>query len=416
MIAVSEPTAARRQVIFQLVDRTDNSTPETGITLTVGGSEVEISKNGAAFGTSAGTAAEVGGGYYSYQFTTGEVDTIGTVRLKLDDAAAAIDVVEVEVRAAAQVYGDAYQGKIWIDPTNGTSGSTVGIHGTTHTPCTTAAEADTLSAALGLKHWMLLDGTTTLNAADYVGYIFEGRSQGAVCALNSKNLESSSFMSCQVTGTAGTGAWYAERCILLGTNIGAALEFFRCLFSGDITVAAGLAIFHQCGDLHDGGGIPNFDFNGVNTDLVFVDWTGDIGFDNLTHASASAVVYTKAGGLITVTAACTDGALTLEGLAGLSDSSAGTTVTSTRLVDPQIVNIANGVMLNNVVHDNLTIDANGFVSARRMRVYNSLANADLATDGGSETAGLIGTCTASATVETGRTLEPGFIRWTTVKA
>ena len=90
MIAVSEPTAARRQVIFKLVDRTDNSTPETGITLTVGGSEVEISKNGAAFGTSAGTAAEVGGGYYSYQFTTGEVDTAGSVRLKIDDAAAAI--------------------------------------------------------------------------------------------------------------------------------------------------------------------------------------------------------------------------------------------------------------------------------------------------------------------------------------
>ena len=68
----SESTAARRRVPILMVDETDGSTPETGLTL-----YGLLSKNGNTFAATAGTFAEVGYGQYYYQFDTGEIDTLG---------------------------------------------------------------------------------------------------------------------------------------------------------------------------------------------------------------------------------------------------------------------------------------------------------------------------------------------------
>jgi hypothetical protein len=68
----SESTAARRRVPILMVDETDGSTPETGLTL-----YTLVAKNGSTFAASAGTFAETGYGQYYYQFDTGEIDTLG---------------------------------------------------------------------------------------------------------------------------------------------------------------------------------------------------------------------------------------------------------------------------------------------------------------------------------------------------
>jgi hypothetical protein len=68
----SESTAARRRVPILMVDATDGSTPETGLTL-----YGLLSKNGNNFAATAGTFAEAGYGQYYYQFDTGEIDTLG---------------------------------------------------------------------------------------------------------------------------------------------------------------------------------------------------------------------------------------------------------------------------------------------------------------------------------------------------
>jgi len=407
--AQSEPTAARREVIFKLVDRTDNATPETGLTLTVGGSEVEVSKNGAAFGTSAGTAAEVGGGYYSYQFTAAELDTIGTVRLKLDDAAAAIEIVDVEVRHPAQVYGSAYQGSIWIDGSEGTSGSTVGIHGTVGTPCTTIAEADTLNGVLGIKDYQIIDGPLTLDATTYEDFTFTGTGlQRRILTLNSKNLNGCAFVGLVLVGTAGTGTWTATECTFPGTSVGAGLNFFRCMFSGTITIgSAAVSIFHQCANLQDGGGSPVFDLNDLNTIQRFEAWSGDISLANMTHASALASI-TSLGGKVTLAASNTDGAITVSGPAALDDSSAGTTVTSDANADPRI-NTA--LMMGNYTFDQIVYDSNGFMSSARLRLWDSVANVPASPEG-SETAGLLKTVTITGTADTTYPTQPGSVKAT----
>lgn len=81
MLKQSEATAARRRVPIYLVDATDGVTPETGLTFS--GSDVQLSKNGAAFASFAGTMTEVAAGLYHYEATAGELDTLGFLAVKV---------------------------------------------------------------------------------------------------------------------------------------------------------------------------------------------------------------------------------------------------------------------------------------------------------------------------------------------
>lgn len=85
-IYTGETTTAQRGIPVYLVDATDGVTEETGIAIS--GSECRICKNGAACANCAGTWVEAENGVYVYQTTTGEVDTLGGVQVRIADAAA----------------------------------------------------------------------------------------------------------------------------------------------------------------------------------------------------------------------------------------------------------------------------------------------------------------------------------------
>lgn len=76
-IFLNEATAARRRVPVALVDDTDGKTPETGVTLSAG--DMKISKAGGAEANHAGSLVELAGGDYYYEFTQGEVNTLGYI-------------------------------------------------------------------------------------------------------------------------------------------------------------------------------------------------------------------------------------------------------------------------------------------------------------------------------------------------
>jgi hypothetical protein len=99
LLQLSEATAARRRIFFLLVDATDGFTPETGTDLTAAG-DVQISKNGAAYANAAGAApTSLGDGLYYYEATAAELDTVGTLVLKVEDAAARTALVVSQVVA-----------------------------------------------------------------------------------------------------------------------------------------------------------------------------------------------------------------------------------------------------------------------------------------------------------------------------
>lgn len=89
----SEGTGAQRRWFFACVDDTDGKTPETGLTFS--GAELQISKNGAAFGNFAGTATELTDGMYYYEATSGELDTLGAVGFKVEKSGVRLVLMEV---------------------------------------------------------------------------------------------------------------------------------------------------------------------------------------------------------------------------------------------------------------------------------------------------------------------------------
>lgn len=95
-IQQSEATAAQRRIPFALVDDADGKTPETGITFS--GAEIQLSKNGGAFGSFAGSVTELSDGAYYYEATQGEVDTVGFLLIKIEKTG-----VRLVLLAAAQV-------------------------------------------------------------------------------------------------------------------------------------------------------------------------------------------------------------------------------------------------------------------------------------------------------------------------
>lgn len=90
------PTGVTRTVTGGVIN-----SPALGDTLSA--SDLQISKNGAAFTNTAGTVTEVGGGLYEYNPTVGEIDTEGYVVLSLNKTglAAALFLYQINPVAAA---------------------------------------------------------------------------------------------------------------------------------------------------------------------------------------------------------------------------------------------------------------------------------------------------------------------------
>lgn len=83
-----------QKIMFVMIDSSGTEVTGLGTGFTLG-----ISKAGAAFGASAGTKAEIGSGWYSYELTASETDTLGELAIKVTGSGAVqqnllYDVVE----------------------------------------------------------------------------------------------------------------------------------------------------------------------------------------------------------------------------------------------------------------------------------------------------------------------------------
>jgi hypothetical protein len=134
-IKQSEATAARRRIPVLLVDITDGFTPETGVVTPT----INVSKNGATIATGAGTWTEIGNGQYYYEFTAGEVDTLGWIAVNIEKATvsrdynAIVQIMAYDYAAATNLGLTAIPaiatGSAGAIPTTGTGANQIQVNG-----------------------------------------------------------------------------------------------------------------------------------------------------------------------------------------------------------------------------------------------------------------------------------------------
>ncbi|KKK99243.1 hypothetical protein LCGC14_2634690, partial [marine sediment metagenome] len=269
--AQSEPTANRRQILFKLVDATDNHTPEPGLNLVTLKAAMLVLKNGAD-AAAAGVVAEFdgGGGFYIYTFTVGECDTLGVLQLFIDTvgAATAIRVLDFEVREVTLIYGDLYpEDAIFVNVAAGSAGAVPGVNGTPANPVNNAADARTLADLFGRRKYKLDGGSGLSITVDHKGWTFEADSlMTPISFLATANIDGSVIRGGQVgdLGEAPLLGVTLEDCIITNTSFSDIVIAKRCIVVGVLTFRAvkfSLLALLDCVFGDAGLGAPGIDAN-----------------------------------------------------------------------------------------------------------------------------------------------------------
>jgi hypothetical protein len=216
------------------------------------------------------------------------------------------------------VYED---GAIWIDTVNGTSGADDFVNGTSRNPVDNITDANILSTSLGFHRFMLSPGSSITFAASQLSQVWNG--PGAFINLGSQNVNLSTFHNAVIIGT-GTGTAVFKECAFTAVSL-AASSFFRCIFTGDVTLGTGTYHVIRC----EPSGTTNivFDFGGAvgDTTLNLRNWTGAVEIANLGQ-SGTDVLNFEGNGHVIFAASCNGGTVNLRGNINLTNNGSGITI------------------------------------------------------------------------------------------
>ena len=258
IIKQSEATAARRRIPVLLVDITDGFTPETGVVTPT----INISKNGAASASGAGTWTEISNGQYYYEFTAGEIDTLGWISVNIEKATVSRDFNAVVHCVAYDAYAATNLGLTAIPavatgslgaiPTTGTGANQIAVNGSG-----AISTVNTVSGSVGS-----VTGNVSGSVASVVGNV-GGNVVGSIGSLTAtavQNIWDDATSSLTTVGSIGklladnvnatissratdAGVWsVATRTLTAGTNIvlakGTGITGFNDISATDVWAAA----------------------------------------------------------------------------------------------------------------------------------------------------------------------------------
>jgi hypothetical protein len=222
---------------------------------------------------------------------------------------------------------------IYID-TNGPNGT-----GYQEAPFNNFTDAAAESITLGIKSFIVTGNVATLDRA-LVGYTIRGVGNPRF-ELAGFNVNGCEFYDLELAGTM-LGTIHAHNCELRDGMVGLNGDFFTCGLGGDLTIAASAKLVMV--DCYSSlGGIvprPTLTFGLGNSDVSIRSYRGGLtvfGVDGISDE----VTIGMAQGKLTLDSTCTDGAISVRGVAQFTDNSAGSTVDTTALVNQ--VTIASAV-------------------------------------------------------------------------
>ena len=301
---------------------------------------------------------------------------------------------------------------VMVDVTSEWSGTAFPV-GTGLKPVNNMVDALAIALERGFRTFRIR-GDIVLTDQDYSkGYAFYGDSphQTTITIESGANVEECEFHCAHVTGTLD-GNNTLCLCSVGDLNYLNGL-ITQCGLIGTVVLGGGvMASFIDCYSNVPGTDTPIIDMGGSGQALSIRNYNGGI---KLTNKSGSdSVSLDINSGTVELDTTVTAGTVVVRGVGVLEDNSTGTTnVVNDGMVPQKIIEeIGSRIVLltaditrllglshENSFLDNTEYDINNQLVSGRLRIFNSKANAEAATDGGSETTGLVATYIIEAEYE-----------------
>jgi hypothetical protein len=292
---------------------------------------------------------------------------------------------------------------VMVDTTSSWSGTSYPV-GTGLKPVNNMADALLIAVERGIKTFWIRNGLT-LTSQDYSdGFIFMGDAQTltSITINAGANVTNCKFEQCNIQGTLD-GNNHLEYCSIGDLDYVSGM-LYGCGLDGTITLGGGVvASFIDCYSNVTGMGTPTIDLGGSGQQLNLRNYNGGIELINKTGSEVANIDINS--GTVKLASSLTAGTTVLRGLGTIEDNSGpGCTVVSDGFV-PEAIQVDLSRLLG-LSHENSFLDNTSYdvtnpsqLLSGRLRIFDSRTNAEAATDGGSETTGLIATYLIDAAYE-----------------
>lgn len=216
-------------------------------------------------------------------------------------------------------------GFIYIDTVDGVAGSESFVNGITENPVKSIADANILSAALGIKSFKIISGSSIAFAAAQEKQIFSGEDWDL--ALGGQSITGTAIHGAAISGI-GTAASHPHftHCDMNGATLDP-FDSFDCSFSGDMIFTAGSYFIHNCYSGVAGTGTPSIDVGAAvgDTNVNLRQYSGGMEFKNLGATGTDKVSF-EGNGQCILNANCVGGDISIRGNIELTDNSVTTTI------------------------------------------------------------------------------------------
>ncbi len=241
-----------------------------------------------------GTGAELGKVYIRY-----ETDSTTPSNLSVDQQLVAAVSIGQSVGYA--------NGSIWIDTVNGVAGTESFVNGVADNPVDLLVSAKTLSTAVGVGDFHVINGSSITLAESTVNESYFGDNWGL--ALGGQDVTGAHFQGANVSGTQ-VGACEFDRCEIGSIVTIAETHIEHCGMNGTITLPVGSVYISDCH--HEGSFALDFGSGVGNTTVHCHKYAGGIELQNF-GVSGTDVLHLDGQGKLTLNANCTGGTINLRG-------------------------------------------------------------------------------------------------------
>ena len=240
----------------------------------------------------------------------------------------AIGSDELALSAVQEISNGIYAGGfIYLDTSNGSSGTTAYVNGTPTNPVDSLADAMTLAAALDIYHIRVANGSSIVLNASLNNYVLCGESW--TLDLNGQNIGGSIIIGADFSG-AYIGTDPEFRLGKMGTTSGPPAHFHGTMFSSDFTITApGDYFFDKCYSGIAGTGAPSIDFGALvgGSNVNFRSYSGGVEVKNMGQSGTDNMSLEGWGQFI-LNANCVGGTIAVRGHFKKTDNSGGAVTVS----------------------------------------------------------------------------------------